>query len=60
MRLEAATADGAGHAQSAGSIVQLGAVQPGQTRVYQFWYRDPGGTCGTGSNFSNGWSVDWD
>jgi len=60
VRLESATADGGGHAQSAGSIIQLGEAQPGQTRVYQFWYRDPGGTCGTGSNFSNGWSVDWD
>ncbi len=52
-------ADGAGATQ--GSIVTDGAVQPGQSRVYQFWYRDPAlSPCGSGSNFTNAVSVDWD
>lgn len=30
-----------------------------QALNYQFWYRDPGNTCGGGFNFSNGWAVTW-
>ena len=29
------------------------------TRNYQYWYRDPGGPCGTVFNLTNGYSIDW-
>jgi len=60
VRLETAFSDAAGTARSTASLVQGGAVLPGQLRYYQFWYRDPGGACGAGSNFSNAWVVDWE
>lgn len=60
VRLQTVASDEAGNALITVSVVQAGAVQPGQQRFYQFWYRDPGGTCGTGSNFTNGWAVNWE
>ena len=60
VRLETVAADAGGTARSTVAIAAAGAVQPGDLRYYQFWYRDPGGACGTGSNFSNGWAVDWE
>jgi hypothetical protein len=31
----------------------------GQSLNYQFWFRDTANTCGSGFNFSNGWTVTW-
>jgi hypothetical protein len=42
-----------------GPISALGMLQAGDTRCYQFWYRDPSGPCGTGFNLSNGLEVSW-
>ncbi|MCA8979609.1 MAG: hypothetical protein KDC14_06250, partial [Planctomycetes bacterium] len=59
-RLETIFTDATGAGASASSIVTEGAVSVGDTRVYQFWYRDPQlSPCGTGSNFTSGLSVDW-
>ena len=33
---------------------------PGQTRLYQLWYRDPAAVgCGSSFNLTNGWAVTW-
>ena len=29
----------------------------GETQFFQVWFRDPGGLCGAGTNFSNGVEV---
>ena len=34
-----------------------GAIQPGTTWNFQFWYRDAFGPCGNGTNVPNGVSV---
>ena len=60
VRLEIVAADGGGAASSAGAIAASGGVSPGQTRRYQWWYRDPVLTvCGTGFNLSNGLRITW-
>ncbi|MCA8981282.1 MAG: hypothetical protein H6831_02595 [Planctomycetes bacterium] len=59
-RVEVAFTDAGGNAQTVGNIAVLGNVSPGDTRYYQYWYRDPAlSPCGTGSNFSQGLKVDW-
>ncbi len=37
-----------------------GSASAGATLNYQFWFRDPGNSCGGGGyNFTNGWSATW-
>jgi hypothetical protein len=59
IRLQALVTDGAGSASSSVSLVAAGSVLPGMTRVYQAWFRDQGGPCLKGSNFSAGLRIDW-
>ena len=51
-------ADGTG--SSVSELPLAGGVSSGQTVHYQFWYRDPvSSVCGTGSNFSSAFTVEW-
>ena len=60
-RLEVVFTDADGTALSTSSIVTEGNVSAGDTRFYQYWFRDTGGIspCGTGSNFTHGIELDW-
>jgi hypothetical protein len=60
IRLQVAVPDAAGDAQTTVAIAAAGGASAGDTRTYQYWYRDPGGSpCGAGFNLTNGYSVDW-
>ena len=61
VRLQVVSSDPNGTALSTDSISSDGGVIPGDTRCYQFWYRDPsgGGVCGAGFNLSNSYKVGW-
>lgn len=60
VRLEFIQLDAAGLGSTQSSITDSGSVHPGDTRIYQLWYRDPAvSPCGFGSNLSNALSVHW-
>ncbi len=54
-------ASGASSTAALGSpISALGGVNPGETKSYQLWYRDPIGTqCGASFNLTNGYTITW-
>lgn len=58
-RLEVAFTDLLGNATSTVSLASF--ANPGDTLIYQFWFREPGsaGPCGGSSNLSNGYRVTW-
>lgn len=58
-RLEFVQTDFIGQAFSSVSLVTEGNNSPGITRYYQFWFRDPNGTCGNGSNLTSALRVVW-
>ncbi len=52
--------DAVGGADSSATTISVsGAVNSGDTRSYQFWYRNPPGPCSGGSNLSNAIEVLW-
>ena len=61
-RLQVRVADASGDSQTTVNIAAAGAVSAGDTRRYQWWYRNPapgGSSCGTTFNLSNGLEVVW-
>lgn len=59
-RLQVLFTDQNGAGRSTVPIAATGQVVAGQTRGYQYWYRDPiASACGFGSNLSNGVVIDW-
>lgn len=46
-------------ATSCASFPSLGCITAGDTWYFQVWYRDPGGPCGSGFNFTNGLEVEF-
>ncbi len=59
IRLEVVVTDGAGDAHSSVDLPAKEGLSGGELRHYQFWYRDPVGTCGRDFNLSNGYSIQW-
>jgi hypothetical protein len=59
LRLQFVQTDFIGNASSSISLVDDGNNVPGLTRYYQFWFRDPGGVCGSGSNLTSALRVVW-
>lgn len=55
--LEVVFSDAAGGAASSLNLVSTGGVSAGQSRTYQYWYRDPFGPCSAGYNATNGLRV---
>jgi len=58
-RLEIVWSSGPGGAQSTGSIAGQGGAVAGQTLLYQLWYRDLAGPCGSGGNTTAALEVPW-
>ena len=59
-RLQVTPTNGSGAAQTSVGISAKDGSSVGQTRHYQFWFRDPApGICGNGFNTSHGISVTW-
>ena len=59
IRLQAIRLSASGAGDSTVSIVARGGASPGTSRIYQSWFRDPQGPCGTGANVSAGLVVAW-
>jgi hypothetical protein len=60
-RLQIVPTDAAGAAHSSVAIAAKDGAQGGQTRYYQYWYRDTSGSapCGSGFNTSQAISIAW-
>ena len=60
VRLQVRLADSSGNASSTVSVSSKGGVSAGQTKRYQWWYRDPTfSPCLNGFNLSNGVEISW-
>jgi len=61
VRLQLTASDGSGTAISTVDVAATGGVSAGDTRNYQYWYREvpTGGVCGNSHNLTNGVSITW-
>ncbi|MCB9914939.1 MAG: hypothetical protein H6828_07290 [Planctomycetes bacterium] len=60
VRLQTVFVNASGDASTSVSISTKGGVSLGDTRYYQFWYRDPAGSaCGAFFNLTNGLEITW-
>ena len=60
VRLQLRTANFLGITSTTIPLAATGGVSAGQTRRYQWWFRDPGiSPCGTEFNLSNGVQITW-
>ena len=60
VRLQVVVSNANGTASSSIPLAATGGVLAGQTKYYQFWYRDPlGSPCGSNFNLSNGLAIEW-
>lgn len=54
VKLQVVTADSSGMALTSIDLIAAGAIASGQTKAFQYWYRDPQGPCSSGRNSTNG------
>lgn len=59
LRLQVALTDASGQASSSVTLSAVEGLAGGETRHYQYWYRDVSGPCGGGSNTTNGYRITW-
>jgi len=61
VRLQLTSSDGSGSAISTVDVAAAGGVSAGDTRNYQYWYREvnTGGVCGNSHNLTNGVGITW-
>ncbi|MDP6539526.1 MAG: hypothetical protein QF903_07690 [Planctomycetota bacterium] len=60
VRLQIVVPDSTGAASTSVDIAGTGGAAVGDTKCYQYWYRDPlGSPCGTNFNLSNSYGVTW-
>jgi len=61
IRLQVRFADGGGASSTTiGISAKAGNINPGDTKYYQCWYRNPfNSPCGSGFNASNGYAIAW-
>jgi len=59
VRLEVVMTNGGGGATSSVVVSAQSTIAPGETRTYQFWYRDPAGPCSGQFNLTNGLEQTW-
>jgi hypothetical protein len=60
VRLQVVVSNPSGNASSSVAVGATGDVQAGETKYYQFWYRDPqASVCATNFNLSNGLKLVW-
>ncbi len=58
-RLQVSFANGSGNASSSVGISAKDGSMPGDTRYYQYWYRESSPVCTDSFNTSNGYAVTW-
>jgi len=60
VRLQVRVANSSGNSATTADIANRGGVAPGDTKYYQLWYRNPGGSpCSSNFNLSNGYVITW-